>query len=42
VHFGLGDTRQIDAIEIRWPGGQVQRLANPSVDRILKVREPQD
>jgi hypothetical protein len=41
VHFGLGDVRQIDAIEIRWPGGQVQRLASPSVDRILKVREPQ-
>ena len=42
VHFGLGDARQIDAIEIRWPGGKVQRLANPPVDGILKVREPQD
>jgi hypothetical protein len=42
VHFGLGDLRQIDAIEIRWPGGKVQRLANPPIDRILKVREPQD
>lgn len=42
VHFGLGNARRVDAIEIRWPSGKVQRLADQPVDRILKIREPQD
>jgi enediyne biosynthesis protein E4 len=42
VHFGLGNARRVDAIEIRWPGGKVQRLADQPVDRIVKIREPQD
>ncbi len=39
VHFGLGAARRIDSIEIRWPGGTVQKLENVAADKILKVRE---
>ncbi len=42
VHFGLGTARRVDAIEIRWPGGTVQRLTDQPVNRILKIREPRD
>ena len=41
VHFGLGPESAISAIEIRWPGGQVQTLSNVKVDQILQVREPE-
>jgi hypothetical protein len=38
VHFGLGaDTRA--AVEIRWPGGKVQKL-DAEANRYLAVREP--
>lgn len=40
LHFGLGAAAQVDRIEIRWPSGLVQQLADVSVDQILKVREP--
>ncbi|MBM3882713.1 MAG: CRTAC1 family protein [Verrucomicrobia bacterium] len=40
VHFGLGRHRVVDRLEIRWPSGTVQVLANLAVDQILKVREP--
>jgi hypothetical protein len=41
VHFGLGREKQIASIEIRWPGGKTQQLANVEADRILKVEEPE-
>ena len=39
-HFGLGQAKTVEKIEIRWPAGTVQTLNNVSVDQILKVREP--
>ena len=39
VHFGLGDTAAVDAIEIRWPSGQVEKIKLPGLDRILTVEE---
>jgi hypothetical protein len=39
VHFGLGTASRIDLIEIRWPGGTVDRLIDCGVDQILHVRE---
>ena len=29
LYFGLGKTPQIDAIEVRWPGGELQRIEGP-------------
>jgi hypothetical protein len=40
VHFGLGEEKQIQSIEIRWPSGTVQQLTDVAADRFLKVQEP--
>ncbi|MCX6627297.1 MAG: CRTAC1 family protein [Candidatus Solibacter sp.] len=40
VHFGLGGEKVIQSLEIRWPKGIVQTLANVPADRILKIEEP--
>jgi hypothetical protein len=40
VHFGLGATKKIDKIEIRWPSGIVQVLQDVKADQVLEVREP--
>ncbi len=41
VHFGLGKTAKIDAIEIEWPSGIKQVLKDVKADQILQVREPE-
>lgn len=38
--FGLGDTDQVDAIEVRWVNGVVTRLEHPEVDRYYYLRPP--
>lgn len=40
VHFGLGSSRMIKEIEIRWPSGTRQVLHDVTTDRILEVTEP--
>jgi hypothetical protein len=40
VHFGLGSSRTIKEIEIRWPSGTRQVLQGVTADRILEVVEP--
>ncbi len=40
LHFGLGPDRQVDAIEVHWPSGQVQRLPQQAADRTLRIEEP--
>jgi enediyne biosynthesis protein E4 len=40
VHFGLGTSRVIKEIEIRWPSGTRQLLHDVTADRILEVTEP--
>ncbi len=40
VHFGLGNSRYVKLLEVRWPSGRVQRLTDVPADRVLKVREP--
>lgn len=39
VHFGLGATKVIQYIEVRWPSGLVERFRNPNVDSIVVVKE---
>jgi hypothetical protein len=39
VHFGLGSAQTAD-VEIWWPSGTHQRLANVRADQFLHVREP--
>ena len=40
VHFGLGRETAVRELEIRWPSGTVQHLADVPVDRILVAEEP--
>jgi hypothetical protein len=39
IHFGLGKRTKIEALEITWPSGQVDRLTNLSPDQIIAVKE---
>ena len=40
THFGLGRSKSVDSVEIRWPSGIVQELKNVSADQVIKVKEP--
>jgi len=40
VHFGIGDVRELNDVEIRWPSGRIQRLDHLTVNRIIDVKEP--
>lgn len=37
--FGLGTHTQAEAIEIRWPSGQVDQLKNVASDQIITIKE---
>jgi hypothetical protein len=39
--FGLGSHLKTDAIEIRWPSGQIDHLANVEADQIITIKETQ-
>jgi hypothetical protein len=39
IHFGLAKRKSIESLEITWPSGQVDRLANVPVDQIIAVKE---
>jgi len=40
VHFGLGQETKAAAVEIRWPGGAVQKLADVAAGQIVEIEEP--
>lgn len=42
VHFGLGETSQIDRLEIYWPSGAVQVIHHPPIDQWVDIEEPQE
>ncbi len=37
--FGLGKATRVDAVEITWPGGAVQKVSSVKVDALTAVRE---
>ena len=39
LHFGLGDHRQADDVEISWPSGRTEVLKNLQADRFYCIRE---
>ncbi len=39
VHFGLGDAITVDKLEIHWPGGDVETIKLPAVDRIFTITQ---
>ncbi|MFN0213951.1 MAG: VCBS repeat-containing protein [Saprospiraceae bacterium] len=38
IHFGLGQTEQVDKLTIRWPDGKTQTLTNVPVNQRLKLQ----
>ena len=41
IHFGLGEADHVDEIEILWPSGVTQTLADVSADQVILVDEPE-
>lgn len=39
IHFGLGKRSKIESLQITWPSGQVDKLANVPIDSIVAVKE---
>jgi enediyne biosynthesis protein E4 len=39
LHFGIGDATEVKEVEIHWPGGTIEKLKLPNVDRIFTVQE---
>ena len=39
LHFGVGESSTIEALEVRWPSGEVEVWSGLPVDQLLLVRE---
>jgi hypothetical protein len=39
VHFGLGKSKNVDSVSIRWSSGKSQVIKKPATDRILTIAE---
>jgi hypothetical protein len=37
---GLGSAKAVKSVEVRWPSGRVQTIANPPIDRYTRISEP--
>jgi len=37
--FGLGAANQADAVEVQWPSGQIDKLANVSAGQTVTIQE---
>ena len=40
VHFGIGPSASVDAVEIHWPSGIVQAMKDVPADQVVSVKEP--
>jgi hypothetical protein len=40
AHFGLGDARRIDSVEVHWPDGAVALIKTPPANRLITVPHP--
>jgi len=40
-HFGLGEARNVEKVEIHWPSGIVQTLSDPKLNQLHLVLEPE-
>ncbi|HET8783862.1 MAG TPA: CRTAC1 family protein [Pyrinomonadaceae bacterium] len=39
IVVGLGSARGVRSVEVRWPSGRVQTVANPQIDRYIRITE---
>ena len=42
VHFGLGRTTRVDSAVITWPGNRKQKIENPAINQLMKIKENHD
>ncbi len=40
AHFGLGDARRVDSLEVHWPDGSVALIHSPPINRLITVPHP--
>jgi hypothetical protein len=40
IVVGLGSAKGVKSVEVRWPSGRVQSIANPGIDRYIRISEP--
>lgn len=41
IHFGLGETKILDAVKIRWPNGNMETLRDIAADAVYTITESQ-
>ncbi len=39
LHFGLGRQARVEKVEIRWPSGKIETLADPEINKIHRLKE---
>jgi hypothetical protein len=39
-HFGLGQEKQADLVEVRWPDGTTTKLENVKANQIVQIEQP--
>jgi enediyne biosynthesis protein E4 len=39
IHFGLGKAEKVDALEVRWPSGQVDTIKDVKANQLIYVKE---
>ncbi|MGA9592004.1 MAG: ASPIC/UnbV domain-containing protein, partial [Candidatus Acidiferrales bacterium] len=39
IHFGLGERKRVDKVEIFWPGGKTETLTDLAADHFYQVKE---
>jgi hypothetical protein len=39
IHFGLGQAKKVDIVEIRWPSGAVDTLKDLDMNRLYVIQE---
>ena len=42
VHFGFGNARTVQRVEIRWPSGTLQVVKDVAIDRTVEIVEPSE
>jgi hypothetical protein len=40
LHFGLGNSERVDKAVVRWPSGKIQRIDQPALRQLHKLKEP--
>jgi hypothetical protein len=40
IVVGLGNSKGVKSVEVRWPSGRVQTIPAPAIDRYLRISEP--